>query len=136
MTCNHYDDQVIAGQPRCGGNLAMIFAGDLIEEQCILPVDHAGDDYHPSIGFRAADDRDDLRAQRDALLNAAKEAEARLAEYELNYRADLPGEAYDDAYTARRTLAAAIKQAESRQPARQADGPPVITSACRGEEPS
>lgn len=55
---------------------------------------------------------DALLAQRDALLDAVKEAEARLAVYELNYGVGLAGEAYDDAYTARRTLAAAIKLAE------------------------
>ena len=61
---------------------------------------------------RGAADKATYIGAAAAMLAAAKSAEARLGEYELNHSADLIGEAFDDAFTARRTLAAAIKQAE------------------------
>ena len=99
-----------------------------------LPADHWCENYGCRDLAPVLIRLDETAAQRDALLEAAKSAEARLGEYNLNHAADLPGEAFDDASTARLTLVAAIEAAESHQPARQADGPP--SSACRGEEPA
>ena len=67
----------------------------------------------------------------DALLEAAK------AYYDFTREPEPPG--FNNDYNQRgikvgAALAAAIAQAESHQPARQADGPP--SSACRGEEPA